>query len=121
NDTPIGSGDLVLLDLFAKESAPDSIYGDLTWMGFVGDKVPEQYAEIFGIVVRARDAAVELIQTRIQQPGAVTGADADQVSRRVIEDQGYGEYFVHRTGHSIGREVHGTGANLDSLETRDHR
>src|SRR5207253_7330618 len=76
NDTPIGSGDLVLLDLFAKESAPDSIYGDLTWMGFVGDKVPEQYAEIFGIVVRARDAAVELIQTRIQQPGAVTGADA---------------------------------------------
>jgi Xaa-Pro aminopeptidase len=121
NDTQIQAGDLVLLDLFAKESAADSIYGDLTWMGFVGDTVPEEYAAIFGIVARAREAAVELIQTRIRREIMVTGAEADEASRRVIEQHGYGDCFVHRTGHSIGREVHGTGANLDSLETRDHR
>jgi Xaa-Pro aminopeptidase len=121
NDSPIQSGDLVLLDLFAKESTPDSIYGDLTWMGFVGDVVPDEYARIFAIVARAREAAVELIQTRIREGLMVTGAEADQASRRIIEQEGYGEYFLHRTGHSIGREVHGTGANLDSLETRDHR
>lgn len=121
NDTPIRSGDLVLLDLFAKESASDSIYGDLTWMGFVGDAVPDEYSRIFAMVARARDAAVELIQTRIRQGMTVTGAEADQAARRIIEQQGYGDYFVHRTGHSIGREVHGTGANLDSLETRDER
>lgn len=121
NDTPIQSGDLVLLDLFAKESTSDSIYGDLTWMGFVGDAVPDEYARIFEIVARARDAAVELVQTRIRQGLMVTGAEADQGARRIIEQEGYGDHFVHRTGHSIGREVHGTGANLDSLETRDHR
>jgi len=121
NDTPIRSGDLVLLDLFAKEPTSDSIYGDLTWMGFVGDAVPDEYARIFTIVARARDAAAELIQTRIRQGVTVTGAEADQASRRIIEREGYGDHFVHRTGHSIGREVHGTGANLDSLETRDHR
>jgi Xaa-Pro dipeptidase len=120
-DTPIQPGDLVLLDLFAKESTADSIYGDLTWMGFVGDEVPDEYARIFGIVARAREAAVELVQTRIQRGLRVTGAEADQASRRFIEQEGYGDQFVHRTGHSIGREVHGTGANLDSLETRDHR
>ncbi|MBV8773994.1 MAG: aminopeptidase P family protein [Deltaproteobacteria bacterium] len=121
NDTPIQSGDLVLLDLFAKESAADSIYGDLTWMGFVGDAVPDEYSRIFAIVVRARNAAAELIQGRIRQGITVTGAEADQAARGVIERHGYGDYFVHRTGHSIGREVHGTGANLDSLETRDER
>jgi Xaa-Pro dipeptidase len=121
NDTPIRPGDLVLLDIFAKELAPDSIYGDLTWMGFVDQTVPDDYARIFEIVARARDAAVELIQTRVRQMRTVTGADADRAARSVIEDAGYGEFFVHRTGHSIGREVHGNGANLDSLETQDLR
>ncbi len=121
NDTPIKPGDLVLLDLFAKELGPDSIYGDLTWMGFVGQTVPDDYASIFAIVARARDAVVDLIQTRVGQMMAVTGADADRASRRVIEEAGYAEYFVHRTGHSIGREVHGNGANLDSFETQDVR
>jgi Xaa-Pro aminopeptidase len=121
NDTPIQLGDLVLLDLFAKESISDSIYGDLTWMAFVGDEVPSEYARIFEIVARARDAAVELVQSRIRQGLTVTGAEADRASRLIIEQAGCGDQFVHRTGHSIGREVHGTGANLDSLETRDHR
>lgn len=121
NDTQIQSRDLVLLDLFAKERTSESIYGDLTWMGFVGHEVPEEYERVFAIVARARDAAVALVQTRIHQSLRVTGAEADQAARRIIEVEGYGDNFVHRTGHSIGREVHGTGANLDSLETRDHR
>jgi Xaa-Pro aminopeptidase len=90
-------------------------------MGFVGDAVPEEHARIFRIVARAREAAVQLVQSRVTQGVKVTGAEADEASRHIIEQAGYGEQFVHRTGHSIGREVHGTGANLDSLETRDHR
>ncbi|HLW71494.1 MAG TPA: M24 family metallopeptidase [Candidatus Binataceae bacterium] len=121
HDTAIKPGDLVLLDLFAKETAPDSIYGDLTWMGYVGDAVPEHLGAAFKIVAEARDAAVDLVRSRVAAGAPVTGEEADRAARHVIEAAGYGEQFVHRTGHSIGREVHGTGANLDSLETRDHR
>jgi len=120
-DTAIRRGDLVLLDLFAKEPGDDSIYGDLTWMGFVGETVPAEYVRAFDIVARARDAAVDLVRSRVDERRPVNGEEADRAARQVIEDAGYGAAFIHRTGHSIGREVHGTGANLDSLETRDHR
>jgi Xaa-Pro dipeptidase len=120
-DTPIGQGDLVLLDLFAKEQPPESIYGDLTWMGCAATTVPDRFAEVFKIVAHARDSAVELIKQHVGQGAPLSGEAADRASREVIEAAGYGDNFVHRTGHSIGREVHGTGANLDSLETRDHR
>jgi Xaa-Pro aminopeptidase len=120
-DTPIHRGDLVLIDLFAKERDPDSIYGDLTWMGFVGDRVDDEHARIFNLVAAARDAAVALIQGRIGEGRSISGAEADRAARAVIEEAGFGDQFVHRTGHSIGREVHGTGCNLDSLETRDSR
>lgn len=119
--TPIGRGDFVLLDLWAKEPGEQSIYADFTWVAFVGDKVPEEHAKIFSIVANARDAAVELIRQRVARKDAVSGRDADRAAREVIEAAGFGERFLHRTGHSIGREVHGTGANLDSLETDDHR
>jgi Xaa-Pro aminopeptidase len=121
HDTAMSNGDLVLIDLFAKECGDDAIYGDLTWMGYVGERVPEEFARVFEIVASARDAAVALIQTRVARGEPVTGAEADRAARHVIEAAGYGDQFVHRTGHSIGREVHGTGANLDSLETSDHR
>jgi Xaa-Pro dipeptidase len=121
DDTAMSHGNLVLIDLFAKEHSDDAIYGDLTWMGYVGDRVPEEFAKVFEIVASARDAAVSLIQTRVARGAPVTGAEADRAARHVIEAAGYGDQFVHRTGHSIGREVHGTGANLDSLETSDHR
>jgi Xaa-Pro aminopeptidase len=121
SDTPIRIGDLVLIDLFAKEKDQDSIYGDLTWIGYVGEVVPEEFAKIFAIVAEARDAAVALVQHRIADGRPVTGAEADRVARGIIEATGFGDQFVHRTGHSIGREVHGTGANLDSLETNDNR
>ena len=120
-DTPIRERRLVLLDLFAKEPSPDSIYGDLTWMGYVGEEVPEEFADVFRIVARARDAASELVRERVAVGEMVKGEEADRAARGVIEAAGYGDAFVHRTGHSIGREVHGNGANLDSLETRDHR
>ncbi|HEX3409273.1 MAG TPA: M24 family metallopeptidase [Candidatus Binataceae bacterium] len=120
-DTPIRHGDLMLIDLFAKGREPDAIYGDLTWMGSVGEQVPEMHASVFRIVADARDAAVALIQSRVAAGLPVRGEEADRAARTHIEAAGFGEEFVHRTGHSIGREVHGTGCNLDSLETRDHR
>jgi Xaa-Pro dipeptidase len=119
--TPIGRGDFVLLDLWAKELGEQSIYADFTWVAFVGETVPEEHAKIFSIVANARDAAVELIQKRVANRAPVSGRDADRAARAVIEAAGFGERFLHRTGHSIGREVHGTGANLDSLETEDYR
>lgn len=120
-DTPILRGDLVLLDLWAKETAGDAIYADLTWMAYAGERVPEEYARVFAAVAEARDAAVDFIRGRVNAREAVRGEEADRVARGVIERAGFAEQFVHRTGHSIGREVHGAGANLDSLETHDHR
>jgi Xaa-Pro dipeptidase len=120
-DTRIRRGDLVLLDLWAKEPGAAAIYADLTWMAYAGERVPEEHARVFAIVAEARDAAVDFIRARVSAGEPVRGEEADRVARGVIERAGFAEQFVHRTGHSIGREVHGTGANLDSLETRDHR
>jgi Xaa-Pro aminopeptidase len=118
---PLKIGDFVLLDLWAKESAEESIYADFTWVAFAGDAIPEEHARVFEIVARARDAAVEMVEKRIHAGQKISGREADRTARGVIEAAGYGDNFVHRTGHSIGREVHGTGANLDSLETLDER
>jgi Xaa-Pro dipeptidase len=120
-DTQIRRGDLVLLDLWAKKPGAASIYADLTWMAYAGERVPEEYARVFAIVAEARDAVVDFIHARVSAGEPVRGEEADRVARGVIERAGFAEQFVHRTGHSIGREVHGTGANLDSLETHDHR
>ena len=113
--------DFILLDLWAKEAAADSIYADFTWVAFAGDKVPAEHARIFRIVADARDATVDLVNRRVTAGQNVSGREADRSARSVIEAAGFGDAFVHRTGHSIGREVHGTGANLDSLETLDDR
>ncbi len=121
HDRAIQLGDFILLDLWAKEAAADSIYADFTWVAFAGDKVPAEHARIFKIVADARDATVDLVQRRVRAGDNVSGREADRAARSVIETAGFGDAFVHRTGHSIGREVHGTGANLDSLETLDDR
>jgi Xaa-Pro aminopeptidase len=118
---PISLGDFVLLDLWAKEPGPEAAYADITWTGFVGETVPAEHARIFEIVAAARDAAVDLVKRRVDDGATIRGHEADRAARTVIEQAGYGDAFVHRTGHSIGREVHGMGANLDSLETQDHR
>ncbi len=121
HDRAVRRGDFILLDLWAKEAGADSIYADFTWVAYVGDEIPAEHARVFEIVARARDAAVELVQARVAAREPVNGREADRAARAVIEAAGFGESFVHRTGHSIGREVHGAGANLDSLETLDDR
>jgi Xaa-Pro dipeptidase len=118
---PIARGDFVLLDLWAKEPGEDSVYADITWTGFVGETVPDYHAEIFAIVRAARDATVAMVKSRVSAALPISGREADRAARSVIEQAGFAAEFVHRTGHSIGREVHGMGANLDSLETDDGR
>ncbi|MCC2640614.1 MAG: Peptidase, partial [Nitrospira sp.] len=117
----IQQGDLVLIDLWAKQPGPGTVYADITWTGFVGKAVPVRHQEIFQIVRQARDAAVTFVQTRVRAGTFPFGWEVDDICRQVIQDAGYGKYFVHRTGHSIGEEVHGNGANIDNLETQDGR
>jgi len=118
---PLSSGDFVLLDVWARRKAPEAVYFDVTWTGFVGEEIPGRYAEIFEIVRQARDAGIELVRSRVRTGKTVRGCDVDDAVRAVIERRGYTELFIHRTGHSIGREVHGNGANLDNYETHDER
>jgi len=118
---PIREGDLLLLDVWGKKKTPGSVYYDVTWMGYLGAKVPEKYAKIFGVVREARDKGVELIQKHIAAGKPLEGWQVDKAARSVIEKAGYGKYFFHRTGHSIGESVHGNGANMDGLETHDVR
>jgi Xaa-Pro aminopeptidase len=118
---PIREGDLLLLDVWGKKKTPGSVYYDVTWVGYLGAKVPEKYGKIFGIVREARDRAVDLILKNIAARKPLQGWQVDKAARNVIEKAGYGKYFFHRTGHSIGETVHGNGANMDGLETRDVR
>jgi Xaa-Pro aminopeptidase len=120
-DGVIGPGDFVLIDLWAKLDKPRAVYSDLTRTGFVGEQVPEQYESIFRIVAAARDAAIERVRTAFARGEALQGWQVDQAARDVIEAAGYGPAFCHRTGHSIGQETHGNGANMDNLETHEER
>jgi Xaa-Pro dipeptidase len=119
--SPIREGDLLLLDVWGKKKTPGSVYYDVTWMGYLGAKVPDKYAKVFGVVREARDKAVDLIRKNIEAGKPVQGWQVDKAARNVIEKAGYGKYFFHRTGHSIGERVHGNGANMDGLETHDIR
>lgn len=118
---PIKRGDFVLLDLASKLRKPGAVCTDQTWTGYVGDTVPDEYVKIFNIVREARDSAVEFVRTNVRAGKPIRGADVDDVSRGVISRAGYAEQFTHRTGHSIGEEVHGNGVNIDNFETRDSR
>jgi Xaa-Pro aminopeptidase len=120
-DAPIRPGDFVLIDLWAKLNRPFAVYSDLTWTCFVGDEVPERYREVFAIVASARDAAIEEVRSAFAANQPLQGWEVDQAARAVIEASGYGAAFCHRTGHSIGQETHGNGANMDNLETREER
>jgi Xaa-Pro aminopeptidase len=120
-NSPIKRGDFVLFDVWYKLKKPDAVYADETWTGYVGETVPAEYTRIFNIVRDARDAAVTYVQKNMRAGITFTGASVDDVSRGVITRAGYGAQFLHRTGHSIGEEVHGNGANIDDLETRDSR
>ena len=117
----IHQGDFILIDLWAKQQEPGSMYADITWTAYVGDQVPSRYEQIFTLVQDARDAAVSFVQESVRQGNFPCGWEVDQVCRTVIMSAGFGERFLHRTGHSIGEEVHGNGANIDNLETKDNR
>jgi len=120
-DAPIGRDDFVLIDLWAKMKADRSVYSDLTRVGFVGESVPSQYEEIFAIVAKARDAAIAVVREAFAAKRPIQGWEVDDAARKVIDDAGYGAYFIHRTGHNIGQEVHGNGAHMDNLETHEER
>ncbi len=117
---PIQDGDFLLIDLWAKEKAPGSVYADITWCGVCAAAPADRQEEVFAVVAAARDAAWELVRGR--WPGEpVRGFEVDDAAREVIRRAGYGERFIHRTGHSIGTSDHGQGANMDNLETHDTR
>lgn len=117
----ISRGNLVLIDLWAKQTAPGSVYGDITWTGYTGTDVPAKQRMIFEHVRRGRDAALSFVQQQVATGRFPCGWEVDDVCRNPIRAAGYGDFFIHRTGHSIGEEVHGNGANIDNLETQDGR
>ncbi|MGH7494997.1 MAG: M24 family metallopeptidase [bacterium] len=119
--SPIRKGDVILIDLWAKKNTPGAVYADITWMGFAGRQIPARVQEVFNVVKTGRDCAVELLQKRSSAGEPVHGYEVDQVVRGFITDAGYGEYFVHRTGHSLGTLTHDNGVNIDGYETRDTR
>ena len=121
-DREIKRGDLVLIDLWAKvKGDPRAVYYDATWMAFCGREVPARMREVWEAVKGARDAAISFVTEAVAAGRTLHGYEVDDVSRRFIEERGFGPYFLHRTGHSIGYEVHGNGVNIDNLETRDQR
>jgi Xaa-Pro aminopeptidase len=117
----IREGDFVLLDIWGKKQAPGAVYYDITWTGFVGRAPSSRQCEVFAIVRGARDLGVKTVQDAVSANQRICGWEVDQAVREYIERSGYGKYFVHRTGHSIGKSVHGNGANMDNLETKDER
>jgi len=123
-DRRLTAGDVLLLDLWAGV-APGTVFADQTWMAFAGGggggKPSSEVRQVWETVRGARDAAVALLRERWQQRQPVTGAALDDAARGVISRAGYGEYFVHRTGHSIDRDLHGSGPHLDNFETADER
>ena len=112
---------MVLLDLWAKRTEPGCVYGDITWTGYSEKHVPSKHRAIFEHVRRGRDAALTFVQQRVAAGQFPCGWEVDDVCRSTIRESGFGDFFIHRTGHSIGEEVHGNGANIDNLETRDNR
>ena len=120
-DSEIKVGDFVLLDMWAKMDVSEGVYSDLTKVGFMGETVPEKYKTVFDIVAAARDAGIDCARCAFAEGRELQGWEVDRATRQVIEDAGYGEYFIHRTGHNIGTETHGNGAHMDDLETKEDR
>jgi Xaa-Pro dipeptidase len=118
---PIGKGDLVLLDMWAKLDQPGAVYYDITWTGYCGGEAPDEMRKVFEIVSGARDQAVNRVKSAVSSNQELRGYEVDDAARDYIQGRGYGPYFTHRTGHSIGQDVHGNGANMDNLETHDER
>ena len=117
----VQAGDLVLIDLWAKLAKPDAVYYDVTWTGYCGDTVPNEIEKVFEIVASARKKASDFVIRETTNGKQIAGYEVDDAARRYIQSHGFGEFFFHRTGHSIGTDVHGTGANMDNFESHDER
>ena len=117
----IQSGDFLLIDIWARKNRPGTCWYDITWTGVVGREPVEREKQVFETVKNARDAAIRLVQEAFAEKKSIAGWQADDAARNVIREAGFGSYFTHRTGHNIGAELHGNGANLDNLETHDER
>ena len=117
----IKRGDLVLMDMWAKVDRPDAVYYDITWVGFCGAEPPAKVERVFTVVRDARDLAIARVKDAVNKKKELRGFEVDDAAREHVRAQGFEEYFFHRTGHSIGTEVHGSGANMDNLETHDER
>jgi Xaa-Pro dipeptidase len=120
SDAVLKQGDLVLLDLWAGRSR-NTVFADQTWIGFSGSQVPPRVHEVWRAVRGARDAAIESIRRAASERKPIAGYEADRAARAVVEAAGFGQAFVHRTGHSIDRSLHGSGPHLDDYETHDDR
>ena len=114
------SNDLVLIDMWAKLQDHGSVYYDITSTGFCGEPRAE-VKQVFAVVSKARNSAIEFVQQSTKAKKEICGFEVDDVARGYIEKEGFGEQFIHRTGHSIGTDVHGAGANMDNFETHDQR
>jgi len=117
----IGDGEVVLLDLWGKLTAAGAVYADITWVGFTASTVPDKYVKAFNAARDGRDAAAALVKSRVAAGQAIRGFEVDRACRDVLERAGFGPQFIHRTGHSLGTEVHGNGVHMDDFETHDER
>jgi Xaa-Pro dipeptidase len=117
----IGPNELVLLDLWGKLRSPGAVFADITWVGYTGAAVPDEYARAFAAARDGRDAAIELVRSSTADGGDLRGWQVDRACRDVIDRAGFGALFIHRTGHSLGEEVHGNGVHMDDYETKDDR
>jgi Xaa-Pro aminopeptidase len=121
DNLPMRKGDFLLVDMWSKQLLPHAVYDDITWTFFIGETVPAEHQKIFNVVRDGRDAAIKAAQKRYPTGEVLYGWQIDEEARQSITKAGYGQYFIHRTGHSIHEEVHGNGANIDNLETQDSR
>jgi Xaa-Pro aminopeptidase len=120
-DRAIRPNEIVLLDLWGKLPARGAVFADITWVGFTGAQVPEEYARAFAAARDGRDAAIELVESASREGRELRGFEVDRACRTVIERAGFGPQFIHRTGHSLGEDVHGNGVHMDDYETHDDR
>jgi Xaa-Pro aminopeptidase len=120
SDRTLGPNEVVLIDLFGGTSL-DTVFADQTWMGFSGPQPPDEVERVWNVVRDARDAAIAVVQSAARERRPLRGFEIDQAARSVIDAAGFGPYFVHRTGHSIDRDLHGSGPHCDDYETRDDR
>ncbi len=119
--SPIRDGDFVLLDIWGKKNTPGAMYYDITWTGFIGQSPSAKMQEVFSVVRDARDVGVKTVIDAIAAGRAIAGWEVDRATRNHIKNAGYGDYFIHRTGHSIASDIHANGANMDDLEIHDER